>query len=230
MWGAFFPDFLDFWRVFAGELSGTPLTLAGDIMQYNWMSLPLELDCVANNIAVAERRDATQTLTDLRAFRDLALKPLQIGRRLVGSYYQHSPELAMLLLQDSEARAAALRIIDHGAELGRIMGSHRRLERALLADTPVLPRDVTEAIGRVTRLVEARGSEDLRRDTRQLRDLIRPAEGLSLRDAMEIASTMTPAEKGATMQVIDRRATRNQPGRAIDWQRVRDALPPALRP
>jgi hypothetical protein len=231
MWGETFPTFLDFWRAFAGELSGTPLTLAGDIMRYNWMSLPLDIDCAANSIVVAERRDATQTLTDLRRFRDLAFKPLQIGRGLIGTYYRHSPELAMLLLQDSDARAAALRVVDHGAELGRTLGAHRRLERALLGGMPVLPRDVVDAIVRVTKLIEARGSEDLRRDTRQLRDLIEPLEGLNLKDALEIASTLTPAEKGATMRVIERRAAAEGTQRpVINWQRIREVLPPALRP
>ena len=221
--------FLNFWTAFSGELSGTPLSAAGDIMQYNWMSLPLDLSCVASTVAVAERPDAEGLLAGLRAFRDQGLKPLQTGRLWISAYYRHSPELAMLLLRDGEARAAALRVIGHFAEVGAILASHRRQERALLGDQPAAPPEVLEAVERLTRVIQERGSPELRGETARLREEMRPFERLSLREALAQAATMAPAEKGG---VSTASVTRDlaPASRDVDWRAIRGALPPTLRP
>lgn len=226
MWGFVHNDFLEFWTTFAGNLSGTTRTQADNIMQYNWMSLPVDLSCVASKITVAERKDAPTLLEGLRAFRDKGLKPLQVGRQWIQTYYSHSPELAMLLIRDAEARKAAVEIIAHFSELGKAFAHHRTLERMLNANTQVLPKNVEAAIQRVLRTIEKEGSPELRREVEPIRETLRPFRGLSLAEAMNLVEGMTPAEKAGAMAVM-RPGALAPASRKADWSLIRKHLPPS---
>ncbi len=226
MWGFVHNDFLNFWVTFAGNLSGATRTQADDIMQYNWMSLPADVSCVASKVSVAERKDASTLLEGLRAFRDKGLKPLQVGRHWIQTYYSHSPELAMLLLRDAEARKAAVDVIVHFAELGKAFANHRTLERMLTANAPVLPQNIDAAIQRLLRTVEKSGSPELQREVEPIRESLRPFQGLTLAQAMALVDHMAPAEKGGAMSVIRPRDL-SPASRKADWQLIRQHLPPS---
>ena len=223
MWGFVHQDFLDFWITFAGNLSGTTRATADDIMQYNWMSLPLELSCVASKLTVASELDAEPLLSRLRAFRDYGLKPLQAGRGWIQTYYSHSPELAMLLMDDEEARRAALTVIRHFAMLGEAFGNHRALEKLAASDQPVVPKPVRAAIDRVLRTIEGRGSDELRREIEPLRMSLAEFQDLTFSEALRRVEGMSPAEKGRVMQAIDPHDL-SPASRKVDWQRIRRYL------
>lgn len=226
MWGFVYNDFLDFWITFSGNLSGTTRSQADDIMQYNWMSLPVDLSCVASKVTVAERKDASALLEGLRAFRDKGLKPLQTGRRWIQSYYSHSPELAMLLIRDPEARRAAVQIVEHFSGLGRAFENHKTLENMLDANAPVLPKKIEAAMQRVLRTIEKEGSPELRQEIEPVRETIRSFQGLSLAEAIGRVETMTPAEKGGTMTVVRPRDLAPA-SRKADWSLIRKHMPPS---
>lgn len=226
MWGFVHDDFLDFWVTFGGNLAGTTRTAADDIMQYNWMSLPLDLSCVASKLTVARERDAEELLSGLRAFRDHGMKPLQAGRRWMQTYYSHSPELAMLLIEDEEAQQAALTVIRHFAMLGQAFANHRALEKLAASDQPVVPGPVRAAIERVLRTVEARGSEELKSEVEPLRMTLREFQDLTLSETLRRVAGMTPAEKGHVMQVVDP-SDLSPASRKVDWRELRRRLEPS---
>jgi hypothetical protein len=226
MWGFVHDDFLNFWITFAGNLSGTIRSQADDIMQYNWMSLPIDLSCAASKVTVGERKDASMLLEGLRAFRDKGLKPLQVGRRWIQTYYSHSPELAMLLIRDPEGRKAALEVIAHFASLGQAFASHRVLEQMLSTNGPIVPKTVEAAIQRVLHTIEKEGSAELRREVEPIRNTIRSFQGRSLSQAMTLIEAMTPAEKGGALNVVRPRDLAPA-SRKADWMLIRKHLPPS---
>jgi len=93
--------------------------------------LPIELSCAASKVTASLREDSDGLLAGLRAFRDHALKPVSAGRRWIQSYYGHSPELAMVLIQNPDARKAALVVVEHFSRLGR---SELRRELGVLGE------------------------------------------------------------------------------------------------
>lgn len=227
MWGVVHDDFLDYWITLAGDLTGTPRTRAGDIMQYNWMSLPIDVSCVASKVAVAERPDAVALLVGLRAFRDKGLKPLQAGRRWIQAYYSHSPEMAMLLLRDREARQAAVEVIVHFAQLGRAFASQKTLEDMFNANAQVLPGEVERAAQRVLQSIEKGGSPELRREVEPVRVAMRSFRGLSLAQALRRTESMTAADKGGAITVVRPRDLAPA-SRKADWLLIRKNLPPGM--
>ncbi len=227
MWGFVHNDFLEFWISFAGDLSGTARSQADDIMQYNWMSLPIEVSCAASKVTVAKRRDYANLLAGLRSFRDHGLKLLQSGRRMIQTYYSHSPELAMLVIRNQKTRDASLVIIEHFSRLGHAFASRERLQRLLDSETPVVPPKVRKAVATVMKVIEAKGSEELRRELVSLREVLDEFERASVGEAMHKASSMTKAEKGRVMTVINPHAL--APGsRKVDWELIRKHLPESV--
>lgn len=224
MWGFVHNDFVNFWVTFAGNLSGTTRARADDIMQYNWMSIPVDVSCVASKVTASLEKEPEGLLSGLRSFRDHALKPLPAGRGWIQSYYRHSPELAMLLIGDPEARKSALVIIKHFAELGRAFGTRQALERLLETDPQILPPDVTSAIERISALVEKNGSEELRRELGAFRHELRSFEGMSLSDAVREAESGARGIKKGALQVI-RPAPVGPASQEADWALIRKNLP-----
>ena len=194
-------------------------------MQYNWMSVPVEVSCVASKVTVAQRKDSDSLLNGLRAFRDHGLKPMQTGRRLIQSYYSHSPEMAMLLIRDSKARAAAMEIIEHFSELGHAFNNHASLEQMLDANAAVLPEHVESAIQQVLALIDEKGSPELRREVEPLSETIRSFRGLSLAQAFDVVNTMAPAEKGGAMNVVHPQKLAPA-SRKADWELIREYMAP----
>ncbi|MCA9422316.1 MAG: hypothetical protein KC592_14930, partial [Nitrospira sp.] len=114
MWGFLHNDFQSFYGALLGDLTGTTKSLTSDILLYNWMGiLTGPFLCVASKVAMATSPNYAVTLDGLRAFRDQVMKPLVVGRHWMQSYYSHSPEMAILLIGDSEARGSGQVIVEH---------------------------------------------------------------------------------------------------------------------
>lgn len=224
MWGYVHNDFLEFWISLAGDLSGTTQDLAGDIMQYNWMSLPADVVCAASKIAVAERKDHQELLDGLRFFRDYALKPLYIGRHWMQIYYRHSPELGILMIKDAEARRAGMVIVEHFSRIGRSITDQKAMAKMLSSDQQFIPSQVAEAISFVMSTIEKKGSEELKQELFELSSLVSSLEGLSISEVMREADRMKAYQKDRLMGVVE--PTRYAPAsKKVDWELIRKNLP-----
>lgn len=224
MWGFTHTDFIDFWFTFAGNLSGDTRSFSDNIMQYNWMSLPVDISCVASKITASQSEQPEPLLAGLRAFRDQALKPTANGKRWIQSYYSHSPELAMLLIRDAEARKAALGVIEHFSRLGHSFKKRAELERLIDANQPAIPEPVNVQIDTIIKLIEHKGSAELRRDVMALREELNALKGVSLRNLVLRAERDRVAEKDKPLTTLRPRALAPA-SRNVDWKLIRRYLP-----
>lgn len=223
MWGYVHDDFLGFWITFAGEVSGTPRELVDDIMQYNWMSFPMIISCAATKIAVAERKDHKELLDGVRSFRDNALKPLNLGRHWMQTYYSHSPELAMLMIKDAEIRKAGLFIVEHFSRVGHAITNKKSMMKMLESDKQFLPNEVAHAIYFVLDNIEKNGSEELKQDVREIRSLVPSLETLPISKVMLEARRMKDYQEGQLMGVV--KPTLFAPvSKKVDWKLIRQYL------
>lgn len=228
MWGYVHNDFLEFWISLAGDLSGTPLSQAGDIMQYNWMSYPIEVSCAASKVTVAEHSNHSGLLAGLRSFRDHALKPLPNGRRMIQSYYSHSPQLAMLLIRNPKARNAALVIIEHFSKLGHAFANKKALEQMLNSGTLVVPPKVATAISTVTEVIKTNGSDQLQREVVLLQQILDEYKDVSIRVAVRKLSSINKTNTGQIMTVVNPHLL--DPGSPkVDWDLIRKYLPDLVK-
>lgn len=223
MWGYVHDDFVQFWIMFAGNLSGTTRTRADDIMQYNWMSVPIEVSCVASKVTASQSENAESLLDGLRSFRDGALKQTTAGRRWIQAYYSHSPELAGLLLGDRESRKSALVIIENFSRLGSAISSRAEMERLIDADTQLMPPHVKEAIDRIAKLINERGSPELQKELGVLLHDLESIEDMSLREILLRAERKTSSKKDALLPTVDP-SQLNDASRKADWDRIRQYL------
>lgn len=224
MWGFSHTDFLDFWFTFAGNLGGAARSLADDIMQYNWMSLPVEISCVASKVVASQSPRAESLLTGLRAFRDQALKPTANGRRWMQAYYSHSPELAMLLVRDANARKAALRVIEHFSSLGNSFTHRAELEKLVDAKQAVIPDDVNAGIESIIAALEQRGSAELRQELPALRREIAALRATTLEGVLRRAGRDRLREADKPQMAVRPRALAPA-SRKADWTLIRRHLP-----
>lgn len=224
MWGYVHNDFLKFWISLAGDLSGTTSSQAGDIMQYNWMSIPIEVSCAATKVTVAKRSNHADLLSGLRYFRDHALKPLPSGRRMIQSYYSHSPQLAMLIIRNPKAREAALVIIEHFSKLGYAFANNKALKHMLDSNILVIPPNVETAISTVTEVIKENGSDDLQREIVLLRQVLDEYKGVSIRVAVNKLSSIDKADTGQIMTVVNPHMLAPG-GPRVDWDLIRKNLP-----
>lgn len=224
MWGFSHADFLDFWFTFAGNLSGASRTLADNIMQYNWMSLPVDISCVASKIVASQSAQSESLLAGLRAFRDQALKPTANGRRWIQVYYSHSPELAMLLIGDTQARHEALGVIEHFSRLGSSFTHRAEIEKLIDANQAVLPNNVSTSIESILGLLEQRSSPELRRELPALRQELATLRAISLKDLLYRAERDHLGDKDKPQYVVRPRALAPASAKA-DWDLIRRHLP-----
>jgi hypothetical protein len=224
MWGFAHPDFLDFWFTFSGNLSTAAGAPASNIMQYNWMSAPIQLSCVASKVVASQSAQPEPLLTGLRAFRDQALKPTANGRRWMQTYYSHSPELAMLLIRDGQARKAALGVIEHFAKLGNSFTRRAELEKLVDSNQAAVPEEVGAAIESILALLERRASPELRRELPALREEVAALRGSSLKDLLLRAERDRPDEQDKPQLAVRPRALAPGSSKA-DWALIRRYLP-----
>lgn len=227
MWGFLHYNFIDFISTLQSDLSGTSLSLASDIQIYNYTALPapeIELQCVASKVAMAKSPDYEAVLDGLRAFRDRLLKPLQAGRQRIQSYYSHSPEMAILLIGSPESRRAAQVIIEHFSETGRSLRSPEGRKQLAGSREPALPKRISEAIGQVSSLIEAKGSAELKKDMAEALMFLKTFEGMTVAQADQHISTMEKVREGRGMPVIQPMKF-GPASRKANWVLIRKNLP-----
>lgn len=227
MWGFLYYNFPDFIISLQSDLSSTSRSLTADIQVYNYTALPtpeIELQCVASKVAMAKSPDYETVIDGLRTFRDRMLKPLQTGRRLMQTYYSHSPEMAILLIGSPEARQAAQVIIRHFSELGQSLSSPQGQKQMASSRESVLPRHVSGAIGQVSSLIEAKGSAELKRDMAEALAFLKTFDGMTVAQADQHISTLEKVREGRGMTVVQPMkfapASQN-----ADWALIRKNLP-----
>jgi hypothetical protein len=230
MWLLLHNDFQSFYGTLLGDLTGTTKSSASDIMLYNWMGfLTGPFVCVASKVAVAMDPDYAVTLDGLRVFRDKVLKPLTVGRRWIQSYYSHSPELAVLLIGSSETRQAARVIIEHFSEIGRALAEPNGLERLSASGTPALPRRVAESIAKMAKLIEAKGSPELKEALSDARTFLRTFQRMSVSEAVDYVATLEKVGSGRRTPLIQ--PFKFAPGsQNVNWELIRRNVPTDEQP
>ena len=225
MWGFLHNDFQSFYGALLGDLTGTTKSLTSDILLYNWMGiLTGPFLCVASKVAMATSPNYAITLDGLRAFRDKAMKPFVVGRHWMQSYYSHSPEMAILLIGDSEARQAGQVVVEHFSRIGHTLKEPQGLERLSASQEAVLPPRVIESIKKISQVIKIEGSEELKEKLVEVHKLLKTFDGLSVSQAVQRVSIMEKAGRG-------KKAPRVQPmkfapgSQHVDWDLIKKHLP-----
>lgn len=230
MWGFDFSDFTTYYLQLRTNLTNTTQVLADEIMVFNYQLLvPLpdaifESLCVASKVAMATSPEYAKVLDGLRAFRDKVMKPIVVGRHWMQSYYSHSPEMAVLLIGDSEARKAGQIIVEHFSGIGQTLKESQGLERLSQSKGSVLPPRVMESIKTISKVIDARGSKELKQKLAEVRELLKPFEGLSVSQAAQKVSKMQKAGRGKDAPRVQ--PLKFAPGsRQVDWELIKKNVP-----
>jgi hypothetical protein len=185
LWGSWHTDMVDYWYSLSGELSSPQRTPANTIMFYNWMPVVEPGSCVASKVVARESRDPEALLTGLRRLRDNGLKTFDGGRFLSQLYYRHSPELGAILMKDPDGLQRALRLVGHAARLGDTLAQHKSARTLVENDTALFPGEVAADFEGLMTLFERQGSDDLRRDLREVGEIFAEVRQLTVSQAIE---------------------------------------------
>lgn len=195
MWGSWNADFIDFWYSLSGELSSGQAAPAQEAMYYNWMPVVAPSSCVASKVATEATPDRESLLAGLRALRDNALKTFPGGRELIQVYYRNSPEMAVILLRDADARQAALRIVQHYGKLGAALERHATHQELIRSREPVVTPEIGRDIAVILASLEKNGSATLRNDVALFRRVLNRSANMTL---SEVASKVTSSKDART--------------------------------
>ncbi|MGE0645526.1 MAG: hypothetical protein AB7P24_17845 [Nitrospira sp.] len=229
MWGFDFGDFTSYYLQLRSNLASATQVLADDIMSYNWQIPPLtvpvpETLCVASKVAMAMSPEYAKVLDGLRTFRDKVMKPMVVGRQWMQSYYSHSPEMAILLIGDSESRKAAQVIVEHFSRIGQTLKEPEGSARLAKSQDPVLPPLVIESIKTISKVIQAKGSKELKQKLAEVRELLKPFEGLAVSQAAQKVSTMEKAGRGKDAPRVQ--PLKFAPGsQQVDWELIKKNVP-----
>ena len=185
LWGGWHTDFEGFWASLSGELGGATLGDANEIMYYNYMDVPAPISCVATKVMALESKSPESTLEGLRRFRDHALKGFNGGQNLINTYYRNSPELALILLQDSKLRQEAIEMIQQFSKIGYILSENKELHRYANSRRPLVDRYMAERIRNVLKRIDEKASRNLKRDMAPLADILSSVEELDIRSLQQ---------------------------------------------
>jgi hypothetical protein len=198
-------------------------------MTYNWMSWPITVPvpdtlCVASKVAMAMSPEYATVIDGLRGFRDRVMKPLMVGRRWIQTYYSHSPEIAIMLIGNSEARQGGQVIVEHFSQLGRTLNQPGGLERLSESQEAILPPRVIESIKKISKVIRVKGSEELKQKLAEALEFLKTFKDMSIRQAVHHVSTMKKARKGKEMLAIQ--PMKLAPGsKHVDWELIKQNLP-----
>ncbi|WP_331353449.1 hypothetical protein [Cellvibrio sp. UBA7671] len=227
MWDSGHNNMLQYWTSLSGELSGATWTDANEILRYNWMSIsaPIDISCVASKVAAAEFKDYPAVITDLRNFRDQALKPLAKGRQLMQIYYRHSPELATLLIGDKNGRSHAAQVVRHFSSLGAAAKNHAQLEKIATNNEPLISPTIDKSISYLFQLIETKGSRELQSDLKVVRAEYRTIAKMNFADALVYAESLPQAETQKELPPINQQDLAPA-SRKVDWELIKRNLSP----
>lgn len=229
MVGYYFSDFISFYAHLRSGIGDAAQPLTDEIMEYNWMSPPVTIPwpgilCVASKVAMAASPDYAAVLEGLRGFRDNGLKPLKDGRHWIQSYYSHSPEMAVLLIGNAEARQAGKTIVEHFSKIGHTLKQPEGGDRLSESQALFLPPDVIASIKKISKVVNAKGSQALKQKLAEAREFLKTFKGMSVSQAFNYTSTMKKAGRGKDMLAIQ--PMQFAPGsQHVDWELIKKNIP-----
>ncbi|MDY6904323.1 MAG: hypothetical protein SWH61_06530 [Thermodesulfobacteriota bacterium] len=180
LWGSWHDDFEEFWASLSGELSGATLGDANEIMYYNYMDVPPPISCVATKVVALNTTAPDEVLEGLRRFRDHALKGFNGGQHLINTYYQNSPELAMILLKDANLRHDVMDMIYHFSKLGYTLTENKSFQEKAASRQPVIDAATAEMIQGLMARIEKKASQPLRDDMQPLNNILTSVKGLDM--------------------------------------------------
>jgi hypothetical protein len=195
LWGSWHDDFEEFWASLSGELSGSTLGNANEIMYYNYMNVPEPISCVATKVVALESRSPDLVLEGLRKFRDQGLKGFNGGQHLINIYYRNSPELAILLLKDPKLRQDIAPIIQHFSDLGFILTDNKKIHEVANSRLPLIDQKIAHQIRGVLVKIIKTASTELKNDMEPLERLLESVADLdvmSLQKKLEDIKTKHP--------------------------------------
>lgn len=185
LWGGWHTDFEDFWASLSGELGGSTLGDANEIMYYNYMDVPAPISCVATKVMALQSKSPENTLEGLRRFRDHALKGFNGGQNLINSYYRNSPEMALILLKDSKLRREAIDMIRQFSKIGYILTQNSEMHRYADSRRPLIDKYMAERIRSMLQQFDKQASKKLKQDLLPLADILNSVEGLDIRSLQD---------------------------------------------
>jgi len=180
MWGNWHTDVEDFWSSLSGELSGSILANANEIMFYNYMDVAAPLSCVATKVVALESDQGEYLLTGLRKFRDQGLKGFNGGQNLINSYYRNSPEIAIILLRDSKLRHDAITLLSQFSQLGYLLTDNKMQHSYVDKKTPLVDAKMAALISSMLKRITKTASAELKRDIEPLADILDAVTDLDL--------------------------------------------------
>ena len=230
MVGSHHNNALDFWYSLAGELSGTTLSLAHESMYYDWLSVTDPKSCVATKVATQKVEEPEALLSGLRKFRDLALKNWPEGRELINVYYRNSPEIAVALLDHPESVADAVRVMRHFSSLGVMAAHHEVFLKAMEENPLAVPEDVSVAIDRILKMLDAKASPELRVDIARVRKDVAEYKNMRARQVLEHVSDLKRDTKPEQLPGIRQNDFSPASKKALEDKRVRELRHKSIQP
>jgi hypothetical protein len=230
MVGSHHNNVLDFWNSLAGELSGSTLSLAHEIMYYDWMSVTDPNSCVATKVATQKLDKPESLLSGLRKFRDLALKNWPEGRELINAYYRNSPEIALSLLDHPEAVADALSVMRYFSSVGATAANHEAYLKLMQENPPAIPEDVARSIAHVLDMLDSKGSPQLKSDLARVRKDVDEFKDMRARQVQQrvtdLKKNSTPEQWPGIQQNVFNPASKE----ALEDKRIKDIRHRAVSP
>ena len=230
LWGSYHDDFEDYWASLSGNLSGAQRSDAQEIMYYNWMNVPEPVSCVASKVAAAVSERPEQMLTDLRQFRDLGMAEFSGGRQMIQAYYENSPELALIILNQPILQREAFEIASRFAEFGAVLGNRERLHKFAGSGGVLIDEKMAERIEVFIAQLGREASPELKAELDRVSVVMRQIRGLDY-----AALQAKIAENASKRQKVPLRQLRQMElnpasQKASESRRLRELLKPVKPP
>jgi hypothetical protein len=230
MVGSHHNNVLEFWYSLAGELSGSTLSLAHEIMYYDWMSVTDPNSCVATKVATQKIDKPESLLSGLRKFRDLALKNWPEGRELINVYYRNSPEIAVSLLDHPEAVPDAVRVMRYFSSLGTTASNHEAYLKMMEENPPAITEDAARSIERVLDMLDSKASPQLKSDIARVRKDVAEFKGMRARQVVQRVTELKKDYKPEQLPGIQQNVFNPASKEALEDKRINDIRHKAVQP
>jgi hypothetical protein len=230
LWGGWHDDFAEFWTSLSGELAGAQLGDANEIMYYNYMDVPAPVSCVATKVVAMESRRPETILAGLRLFRDHALKDFGGGQHLINVYYRNSPELATMLVRDSELRRDATKVINYFSKIGHTLTENKNLKKLAEAYQPLIDREQEALISSLLERIAKKASPELLADMEPLNRILKSTAGLDVLTLQKKLADCKDKHPKAQREALRQSNLNNASQKAAGSEQVRGTLEKFMPP